>query len=164
MFVESFDYEEQVVAQMQSSKPADLPLNYSFGDCTDLKKTYEDGKFDVAIDKGTFDALAIDDSEETMNRCWAYFDETMRVLSKSGVFTIVSLLQPHVLKILIDFFVHVNPKNTLKDDYLYQLKFQKIDQMEGFSQKNFIKYYVIVKKNFIDKSNPRMVAFKEKQQ
>lgn len=148
---------------MQSSKPADLPLNYVFGDCTNLKDQYEDGKFDVAIDKGTFDALAIDDSKETVDRCESYFNEMVRVLAKDGVFVIVSLLQPHVLKIFIDFFIKNNEKNLYRENNLYQVKFQKILKIEGYAEKNFIKYYVSVKKNFIDKSNPKMVSFREKQ-
>jgi len=113
IMVESVDYEEQVVKKMQEDKPKDLPLNYLYGDCTNLKEQFKDGSFDVAVDKGTLDAIAVDDSEETVNMCWAYFDEMVRVLNnKDGVLIIVSLLQPHVLKILLDFFVKDNEKNS----------------------------------------------------
>lgn len=90
---------------MQENKPKDLPLNYTFGDCTDLSPVYKDDTFDVAVDKGTLDALAVDNSEETKTRCWSYFNEMVRVLNKNGVLVIVSLLQPHVLSIILDFFV-----------------------------------------------------------
>lgn len=77
----------------------------------------------MAVDKGTFDALAIDDSQETVDRCWAYFNEMVRVLAKDGVFVIVSLLQPHVLKIFMDFFVKSNERNLYRESNLYQVKF-----------------------------------------
>lgn len=90
--VDSFDYEEQVVKNMEENKPKDIALTYRFGDGTNLKDVYKDGQFDVAVDKGTFDALAVDDSEETVTRCWAYFNEMVRVLANDGVLVIVSLL------------------------------------------------------------------------
>ena len=73
----------------------------------------------MAVDKGTFDALAVDDSPETVSRCWAYFNETVRVLAKDGVFVIVSLLQPHVLKIFVDFFIRDNEQNIYRENNLY---------------------------------------------
>ena len=88
----------------------------------------------------------------------------VRVLAKDGVFVIVSLLQPHVLKIFMDFFVKSNERNLYRESNLYQVKFQKISKIEGYAEKNFIKYFVTVKKNFIDKQNEKMVAFREKQQ
>lgn len=153
--VESFDYEEGVVKQMQENKPKDLNLNFSFGDATNLKKQYKDGQFDVAVDKGTFDALAVDDSEETVTRCWDYFNEMVRVLNKNGVFCIVSLLQPHVLKILFDFFVLGNEKNLYRESNLFSIKVQKILKIEGYAEKNFIKYFISIKKNPIDKNEPK---------
>ena len=103
--VESIDFEETVVEKMESSKPKDLKLNFKVGDVTDLKN-YQDSQFDSAIDKGTLDAIAVDNEEKTVAMCQAYFNEAMRVLNnKSGTLMIVSLLQPHVLKIVLDFFI-----------------------------------------------------------
>ena len=103
--VDSVDYEENVVKKMEETKPKDLALSYKYGDCTNLSDT--DGDFyHFSIDKGTLDAIAVDDKEATVKLCTAYFNEMIRVLkAKDGVFIIVSLLQPHVLKILLDFFI-----------------------------------------------------------
>ena len=112
--VDSFDYEEQVVKKMQGTVPEELKekLKFSFGDCTDLKEQYKDEAFEFAIDKGTLDAIAVDDKEETIAKCNAYFNEMVRVLdNQKGVLMIVSLLQPHVLKIILDFFVKENEVN-----------------------------------------------------
>lgn len=91
--VESVDYEEQVIKKMEDSKPEGLNLNYKYGDCTDLSPLYQAGTFDVAVDKGTLDAIATDVREETIKMCQAYFNEMLRVLNdKNGTLVIVSLL------------------------------------------------------------------------
>ena len=62
----------------------------------------------------------------------------------------------------MDFFIRNNENNLYRENNLYQIKFHKILKIEGYAEKNFIKYFVSVKKNFIDKSNPKMVSFREK--
>ena len=77
---------------MEDSKPKGLPLKYEVGDVTNLKN-YKDEEFQYAIDKGTLDAICVDNEEATVNMCNAYFNEITRVLNnKSGVFMFVSLL------------------------------------------------------------------------
>ena len=121
--VDSFDYEEQIVAKMEADKPKDVKLTYRFGDCTDLSGVYQDAQFQVAVDKGTLDAIAVDDREETVNKCKAYFNEMIRILDdKNGVLLIVSLLQPHVLKIIFDFFIRKNSENKYQEAYVFQMK------------------------------------------
>jgi len=68
VIVESFDYEDQIVSKMQESVPAELKdrLSFKVGDCTDLKALYGEGRFNVAVDKGTLDAIAVDVREETI--------------------------------------------------------------------------------------------------
>ena len=120
--VESIDYEEQVVQKMEESKPKDLNLVYKVGDVTDLSKLYKDEQFDCAVDKGTLDAIAVDQEEKTVNMCHAYFNEMLRVLqNKNGVLMIVSLLQPHVLKIVLDFFIK-GDNNKYAACNLFQVK------------------------------------------
>ena len=117
--VESFDYEETVVKKMQDSRGDDLKekLNFSFGDATKL--TYEPQSFDVAVDKGTLDAIAVSNDQETIDTCWAYFNEILKVLNKDGTLIIISLLQPHVYKIILDFFIQENEKNTHQKENLF---------------------------------------------
>ena len=70
--IESFDYEKQIVNKMQESRPDALKgsLNYSFGDCTNLDRTtFPNDGFDIAVDKGTFDAIAVSNDEETIEKC-----------------------------------------------------------------------------------------------
>ena len=67
LVVESVDYEEQVVQKMEESKPKDMKLDFKVGDCTDLSNLYANGSlFDFSVDKGTLDAIAVDNTEETI--------------------------------------------------------------------------------------------------
>lgn len=151
---------------MEENKPKDLKnLVYKVGDVTDLKKLYPDESFDVIVDKGTYDAIATDERESTIKMCQAYFNEAIRTLkNKDGVFIIVSLLQPHVLKMLFDFFVLENDVNLYQKTNLFQVKVLKIENIEGYAEKQFLKYFVAIKKNFIDVSNPKMVDMRAKLQ
>ena len=104
--VDAVDYERTIIEKMQESKPDGLALAYKYGDVTNLEDTIA-GQYNYAIDKGTLHAIAVDDTEETIKKCHKYFNEMIRVIKKdSGTFFIVSLLQPHVFKILLDFFMN----------------------------------------------------------
>ena len=120
---------------MEDSKPKGLPLVYQVGDVTDMK-AYKDEEFQCAIDKGTLDAIAVDADEATVKMCNAYFNEIIRVLNnKDGVFMFVSLLQPHVLKIVTDFFIANNDTNKHQKNNLFQFRVQKIENIEGYAEK-----------------------------
>ena len=105
---------------MEESKPQDLPLSFKVGDVTNLSDLYPDGDlFQFAVDKGTLDAIAVDDKPETIEKCQAYFNEVVRVLDDKGVFMFVSLLQPHVLKIVLDFFILENEVSKYQKQNLF---------------------------------------------
>ena len=83
----------------------------------------------------------------------------VRVLTKDGVFMVVSLLQPHVLLMILDFFIKGNDPN-----HLFTVKIQQMDNIKGYAEKDFLKYFISVKKNEIDVANPKMVEMREKMQ
>ena len=83
----------------------------------------------------------------------------VRVLEKDGVFVIISLLQPHVLNIILDYFVRGDNKTNL-----FSIKFQQIENIKGYAEKQFIKYFVSIKKNPVDVTNPKQVEMREKMQ
>lgn len=66
--------------------------------------TYNDSSFSVALDKGTLDALAVDQEEKTLETVKAMFNEIDRVLRFGGRYIIVSLLQDHVISVLAKYF------------------------------------------------------------
>ena len=159
--MESMDYEDQVVKKMEESKPKDMNLMYRVGDVTNLTKLYKDEQFDCAVDKGTLDAIAVDFEEKTVKMCEAYFNEVMHVLNnKNGTLMIVSLLQPHVLKIILDFFIK-GENNVHIAKTLFEVKIQRIVQIDGYAEKQFIKYFISIKKNQIDSANPKMVDMQD---
>lgn len=69
---------------------------------------FEDEQFTVALDKGTLDALFVDDTENVRTTVEAYFKEIGRVLKTGGRYVCISLLQEHILKYIIEYF----PKNS----------------------------------------------------
>lgn len=87
--------------------------------------------------------------------CNQYFKEMVRILTGTGELMIVSLLQPHVLKIILDFFVKGDDKSNL-----FTVKVQQIQNITGYAEKDFIKYFVSVKKNPIDTADAKMVEMR----
>ena len=65
---------------------------------------YEDGSFNVVLDKGTLDALLPDTSEVTVETVDAMFAEIVRVLRVGGRYVCISLCQPHLLTKTVDYF------------------------------------------------------------
>lgn len=86
-------------------------VNYQVMDMLNMK--FEDNSQDIVIDKGSFDALCCDKSDETREKTFKYLNEICRVLAskdesnedKAGSFIVVSLLQDFLMKILLEFFV-----------------------------------------------------------
>lgn len=73
-----------------------------------LNTTFSDDSFSVAIDKATIDALIPSQKQENLTVADNYFKEIYRVLKSGGRYICISLLQEHVLKLLLHFF----PRNN----------------------------------------------------
>jgi ubiquinone/menaquinone biosynthesis C-methylase UbiE len=112
--VMSIDFEKKVVTDM-SSRGVD-GVTYKEMDMTHMG--FEDGSFDFVLDKGSFDALCIDQTKKTKDKCKKYLAEVMRVLDKDGHFVCVSLLQNFVFDALLEFFnpqgVPIKPSTTMR--------------------------------------------------
>ncbi|KAF7316464.1 Methyltransf-25 domain-containing protein [Mycena indigotica] len=95
------DYSGVVVEQMRARHAEKRPeLEWLEMDVRDLK--FPDASFDVAIDKGTMDAMMTakgdvwDPPQQVVDDCTAEVDETIRCLKKpSGVFIYLTFGQPH---------------------------------------------------------------------
>ncbi|EDV31427.1 uncharacterized protein Dana_GF15348 [Drosophila ananassae] len=70
--------------------------------------TFKDESFSVALDKGTLDALFVDDAKETRLVVENYFKEILRTMRNGGRYVCISLLQEHILNFLLDFL----PRNN----------------------------------------------------
>lgn len=71
-------------------------------DATEM--SFENEQFSVALDKGTLDALFVDDSQDVKETIQKYFKEICRVLRVGGRYLCISLLQEHILKFIIEYF------------------------------------------------------------
>lgn len=73
-----------------------------------LNTTFTDESFNVAIDKATIDALIPDESSEAVSNANKYFKEICRLLKSGGRYICITLLQEHILKLLLTFFPENN--------------------------------------------------------
>ncbi|ESZ92329.1 hypothetical protein SBOR_7278 [Sclerotinia borealis F-4128] len=98
----SVDFSE-VVIQRMSEKYSHLTTTWMVMDVRDLK--LEDGEMDVAIDKGTLDAMIHgsmwDPPQEVRENVGRYVDEVARVLKSGGQWLYITYRQPHFMKPLL---------------------------------------------------------------
>lgn len=86
--------------------------------------SFEDEQFSVALDKGTLDALFVDDTAEVKETVEKYFKEISRILRTGGRYICISLLQEHILKYVIDYF----PKNSFMLRIVHCLDAERANQ------------------------------------
>jgi SAM-dependent methyltransferase len=105
--VTSIDFSEGVVEEMRAKYPA---LEWQVMDMLALPREWS-GRFGTVFDKGSLDALVADDAPETLARGRRMLDEVTRALAPGGVYLCVSLLQEHILELLLrhmeGFRIHV---------------------------------------------------------
>lgn len=99
--ITNIDISEVVIEQMKRTY-RDKEMIWETVDATAMKN-YVDGSFSVIIDKGTLDAMMSSEDSETASFV-KYFDEMSRVLKPMGRIVIISLLQEHILRALVEYF------------------------------------------------------------
>ncbi|KAI8996436.1 S-adenosyl-L-methionine-dependent methyltransferase [Trametes punicea] len=94
------DYSGVLIEKMRHKHERSRPeMEWHEMDIRDLR--FPDDSFDVAIDKGTMDAMMTakadvwDPPEEVVQNCNREVDEVLRVLRKGGVFIYLTFGQPH---------------------------------------------------------------------
>lgn len=68
---------------------------------------FEDSAFSVVLDKGTLDALMVDDSDAVIKDIDKLFTEIGRVLKFGGRYICISLMQDHILNKVLQYFPDV---------------------------------------------------------
>ncbi|KAL7292719.1 hypothetical protein TKK_0013842 [Trichogramma kaykai] len=96
----SIDISPVAIKQMKELNKVKRPdLVFQQMDATKLE--YNNEKFSVVIDKGTFDEFMTDSKEETVALVTKYIEEIKSVLKSNGRYICISLLQEHILKTVI---------------------------------------------------------------
>ncbi|TFK26215.1 S-adenosyl-L-methionine-dependent methyltransferase [Coprinopsis marcescibilis] len=97
------DYSDILIEQMRRKHQETRPeMEWHEMDVRDLK--FEDRFFDVAIDKGTMDAMMTskgdvwDPPKQVIEDCTKEVQETLRVLGDKGIFIYLTFGQPHFRK------------------------------------------------------------------
>ena len=98
--IENIDISEVVIKQMSAKNKDKRPLmKYHTMDM--LNMSYEDSTFDCVIDKGTLDAICVNEQNETLTKVTTMFSEIKRVLKSGGRYVCITLSQEHILKQLL---------------------------------------------------------------
>ncbi|KAL7268611.1 hypothetical protein RUND412_008759 [Rhizina undulata] len=94
------DFSEIIIEQMKAKHPE---MEWVVMDVREMG--CEDGSVDVAIDKGTLDAMLSgslwDPPEEVRKNTKAYIDEVARILKPGGLFLYITYRQPHFIRPII---------------------------------------------------------------
>ncbi|KAF8449172.1 S-adenosyl-L-methionine-dependent methyltransferase [Boletus edulis BED1] len=96
----NIDYSPVVIEQMRA-RHADSRPDMEWHEMDVRSLSFEDASFDVAIDKGTMDAMMTsstsvwDPPEDIIKDCTAEVSEVLRVLRPSGTFLYITFGQPH---------------------------------------------------------------------
>lgn len=99
--ITNIDTSAVVIRQMTTQNKKDrADMKFIKADATNMKE-FQSGQFSVVFDKGTLDALLVDETKDTIKLVQSYWLEIDRVLRKGGRYVIVSLLQEHILKALL---------------------------------------------------------------
>ncbi|KAK9510037.1 hypothetical protein O3M35_004910 [Rhynocoris fuscipes] len=98
----NIDVSKTAIKHMKSANKERTEMKYEVMDA--LNMSFESETFNVALDKGTLDALMTDDDEETINRITKYFSEIDRVLRIGGRYIVISLMQQHIMMFLLKQF------------------------------------------------------------
>ncbi|GAB6023407.1 hypothetical protein CHUAL_008195 [Chamberlinius hualienensis] len=102
--VTNIDISEVVIKNMSKTYSKVAPkMKWLKMDAT--KMEFDNETFQVLLDKGTVDALMTDDSSEVIEIVDKMFKEVERVLKFGGRFICVSLLQEHILKKILTWFL-----------------------------------------------------------
>lgn len=100
--ISNVDFSSVVIKRLAEQHIDKPEMTWIEGDIRSL--TFPDASFDVAIDKGTMDALLAEKgdvwnpSDEVRQACREEIDEVTRVLAPGGVFLYLTFGQPHFRK------------------------------------------------------------------
>jgi spermidine synthase len=161
------DFEEEVIERMKVGVGIEGVEDYSKMDILDMKDIESNSK-DIIIDKSTLDALYSGKGDKDEYNVEKYFNEALRVVKTgTGQIVIISLLQSHILKKILSFFL-LNEKetNSYHEGSITEVKIHEIFTKSRTSklEQQFIghrvPFFVTIKRTEFDSSNQQMKNFK----
>jgi len=161
------DFEEDVVKRMKVEVGVEGSEDYAKMDVLDMKEI-EDHTKDIVIDKGTLDALYSGKDNKDEYKVSKYFNETLRIAKvNSGQVVFISLLQSHILKKIISFYL-VNEHNDNKhhENVITEIKIQEVithsrtTKLEEQFIGHRVPFLLTIKRTEFDGSNEKMKNFK----
>jgi ubiquinone/menaquinone biosynthesis C-methylase UbiE len=125
--ITSIDFEEEVIEQMKVGRGVEGIEDYIKMDILDMNGI-DENSIDLNIDKGTLDALYSGKDANNETEVDKYFNELQRVTkTNNGQIVFISLLQSHILKKIIKFFlVNEGRSNTYHSNSITEVKIQEI--------------------------------------
>jgi ubiquinone/menaquinone biosynthesis C-methylase UbiE len=125
--ITSIDFEEEVIEQMKIGRGVEGIEDYIKMDILEMNGI-DENSIDVNIDKGTLDALYSGKDANNEAEVDKYFNELQRVTkTNNGQIVFISLLQSHILKKIIKFFlVNEGGSNTYHSNSITEVKIQEI--------------------------------------
>jgi hypothetical protein len=105
--VNSFDYSEQVIAEMQAKNQSKEKLTYEVCDVLQPIKEQLIGQYDIVIDKGTLDAILPEDKPEDIKEIEEIYFQNIKKMLKVETFSsyvVISMLQSFILETLLKSF------------------------------------------------------------
>ncbi|KAK3593719.1 hypothetical protein CHS0354_013617 [Potamilus streckersoni] len=143
----NIDISDTVIKQMIDKNQTQRP-KMTFLKMDALNMEFPDGHFSVVLDKGTLDALLVDESEVVLSSIQQMFIEIGRVLKQGGRYICISLLQEHILNQVLQYFpnqgwpvriVKINTEDSENSDKEFSLPafamiFTKFKNIPGMKQ------------------------------
>ncbi|XP_052790204.1 eEF1A lysine and N-terminal methyltransferase-like [Mya arenaria] len=143
--ITNIDISDTVIRQMKDQNEKDRP-DMKFLKMDVLNMEFYDGEYSVVLDKGTLDALMVDESDKVVADIDQMFSEIDRVIKLMGRYICISLLQEHILRKIVRYF----------SERSWAVRIHKIntDNSEG-SEKDFnMPVFAVVCTKF--KKNPQL--------
>lgn len=165
----NIDFEEDVVDRMKIEVGVEGIEDYQKMDILDMDGVADHSQ-DITIDKGTIDALySGKDEKKDEGKVDKYFNELLRVTKpNTGQIVIISLLQSHILKKIINFFLkNDNGSNSSHDKSITEVKVNEIytksrtNKAEAQFIGHRVPFLITIRRRDFDSSKDQMKKFKD---
>jgi ubiquinone/menaquinone biosynthesis C-methylase UbiE len=109
--ITNIDFSEQVIRSMQEiNLPSRPEMSWEVMDMTAM--TYEEGSYDVIIDKGALDALMSANTLQAKQQALDMFESINRVLKDKGRYLCITLAEDFILQHLLGHFTQIGTYTT----------------------------------------------------